>query len=97
MAYIITKKNGTRPLNDFEFNGLPVKKNSTGEMKFTDKQFHFYSDCFTVFNTKDEAENYIDFVKAEILKNETRYESAMTGSTAKLMKIANRLKVKETE
>lgn len=95
MSYVIVKGKGTRALNDFEWNGLPIrdKRDADGNYVFSDKLFHFYNDCCSSFRTIEEAENHIDYIKRTISENRIRYESVLAGSTDKLMKIASGLRV----
>ena len=90
--YVIVKGRGKRALNDFESGGIPTN-GKRYDVKFSDKMFHFYNDCCSSFDSTADAEEHIEFIKKEILENKERYERHLKGSTEKLMKIAERLKV----
>jgi hypothetical protein len=95
-GYVIVKGNGKQALNGFEDNGLPIKDKydpAHPEKAFSGKLFHFSKHSYMLFETKEEAESYIELVK-EIIKSETgRYEACLAGSTEKLMKIAESFRV----
>lgn len=104
MSYVIVKGKGTRALNDFEHNGLPIKANITRsqllenpESCYSDRMFHFYNDCASSFSTMEEAEQYIKTIKRWIEENRSRYENCIKGSTDKLMAFANKLRVIDIE
>lgn len=66
MNYVIVKGKSNRALNDFEFNGLPVKSNATmwqmienPESCYSNRLFHFYNDCASSYRTIEEAEHHI--------------------------------------
>lgn len=65
MSYVIVKGKSKKALNDFEFNGLPIKNNATWLQRienpegcYSNKLFHFYNDCASIYETIEEAENY---------------------------------------
>lgn len=104
MSYVIVKGKSKKALNDFEFNGLPIKANVTRwqmienpESCYSDRLFHFYNDCASIYRTIKEAEDYISLIKRQIEENRNRYESCIKGSTDKLMKFANQLRVIDSE
>lgn len=104
MSYVIVKGNSIKALNDFEFNGLPVKANAkmwkmmeSPESCYSNKLFHFYNDCASSYRTFEEAEHHIAVIKRQIEENRDRYEACIKGSTDKLMKFANQLKVIDIE
>lgn len=104
MSYVIVKGNSKRALNDFEFNGLPIKSNVTKwdlmenpQQCYSDRLFHFYNDCASSFDTIEKAERYIATIKRWIEENRNRYEYYLKGSTDKLMKFANKLRVIDIE
>lgn len=100
MSYVIVKGKSKKALNDFEFNGLPIKNNATWWQRiqnpegcYSNKLFHFYDDCASIYETIEEAENYICLIKKQIVENRDRYESCVKGSTDKMMMFANQLRV----
>ena len=100
MSYVIVKGNSNKALNDFECNGLPIKRNATLEqMKtnpqecYSDRLFHFYKDCASSFRTKEEAECHIAVIKQAIENNRSRYEQYVPGSTDKMLHFADKLHV----
>lgn len=100
MSYVIVKGKSKKALNDFEFNGLHIKNNTTlwqrienPESCYSNKLFHFYNDCASIYETIEEAENYICLIKKQIVENRDRYESCVKGSTDKMMMFANQLRV----
>lgn len=104
MSYVIVKGKSKKALNDFEFNGLPIKNNTTlwqrienPESCYSNKLFHFYNDCASIYETIEEAENYICLIKKQIVENRDRYESCVKGSTDKMMMFANQLRVIDVE
>ena len=104
MSYVIVKGKSNRALNDFEFNGLPVKSNATmwqmienSESCYSNRLFHFYNDCAGSYRTIEEAEHHISLIKRQIEENRDRYESCIKGSTDKMLKFANQLRVIDIE
>ena len=102
MSYIVVKGKGKRKLNGFESGDLPICNKTyfnerTGrlEYKFSNKQFSYHKDCYTVFSTVEEAESYIQFIRDEITNNTKRYESVLKGSTGQLLKYTDDLHVIE--
>ena len=76
MSYVIVKGKSNRALNDFEFNGLPVKSNATmwqmienPESCYSNKLFHFYNDCASSYRTIEEAEHHISQVSKTGLRH----------------------------
>ncbi len=98
MSFIIVKGKGTIALDNFAWNDLPVKKKlKNGKRVFSDAMFRFDNSHCDVFETVEKAAACIDFIKNEINRNSSRYESAVEGSTEKLMQIANKLRVVERD
>lgn len=104
MSYVIVKGKSNRALNDFEFNGLPVKSNATmrqmienPESCYSNRLFHFYNDCAGSYRTIEEAEHHISLIKRQIEENRDRYENCIKGSTDKMLKFANQLRVIDIE
>lgn len=103
MKYIITKGRGTTPLNGTFINDLPTtgkckwnEKTRSFESVYTDKKiFEFNNDCYSVFDTEDDALRHITYIKKSIEEERERYEDCIKGSTDKLLKVANNLKVVE--
>lgn len=104
MSYVIVKGKSNKALNDFEFTGLPIKSNATRwqmiedpESCYSNRLFHFYSDCASSYRTIQEAENYICWIKRQIEENRDRYENYIKGSADKMLKFANQLRVIDIE
>ena len=104
MSYVIVKGKSNKALNNFEFNGLPVKLNATRRQMienpgscYSNRLFHFYNDCAGSYRTVEEAEHHITLIKRQIEENRDRYESCIKGSTDKMLKFANQLRVIDIE
>ncbi len=100
MSYVIVKGKSNKALNNFEVFGLPIKSNATifaimtdPQSCYSDKLFHFYKDCASIYETIEDAENYIKYIKKMIINESKRYEDCIKGSTNKLMNFANQLRV----
>lgn len=98
--YTINLK-GSKKLCSFYFNDLPISgKREFSESKnrlvniFSPKNIFVFDNCnYMFFNSKEEATGYLQHIKQEIKENRERYETALEGSTDKLLKYADGLKV----
>ena len=86
MSYVIVKGKSDKALNGFEAFGLPIKSNAT-------KLFHFDKDCASIYETIEDAEDYIKYIKKMILNESKRYEDCVKGATNRLMSFANQLRI----
>ena len=67
------------------------------ESCYSNRLFHFYNDCASSYRTIEEAEHHISLIKRQIEENRDRYESCIKGSTDRLLKFANQLRVIDIE
>jgi hypothetical protein len=92
--YAIRTKNGL--LNSFYTNGLPTTRKAffnentnKFEPKFTLRDIMNCTGGYMIFDTQQEAEQHINYIKSEVEDSRERYESALQGSTDKLLSIIN--------
>ena len=96
--YAIRTKNGL--LNGFYSNDLPITrklyfndKTERLEPKFTIKNMMNCTGGYIFFDTSEEAEEYINYIRRDIEENRKRYESALEGSTDQLLSVVNGFKI----
>ena len=109
MSYVIVK--GNRKLHQFHSNDAPVgrkkvwKEDYLGRKDYewktvfsTAGMFKYYKTSYSTFNSLEEAQEFLDkCVKEAIEKNRARYEEFLSGSTDKLLKYANTLRIIEDD
>ena len=100
MSYVIVKGKSNKALNGFEAFGLPIKSNATKfaimtdpQSCYSDKLFRFDKDCASIYETIEDAEDYIKYIKKMILNESKRYEDCVKGSTNRLMSFTNQLRI----
>ena len=110
MSYVIVNKNNKK-LHTFHSNESPIgykrvyytdrlsgQENFKYEKRYcSSTMFTFYKDSYTRYKSYDEAIEYIESMKNQVLKNEKRYEEFLNGSTKKLLKYIEKLRIIEDD
>lgn len=96
--YAIKTQNGL--LNGFYTNDLPTtnklyfnENTDKFEPKFTLRNMLNCSGGHMIFDSQEEAEDYINYLKNKVNEDRKRYEISLKGSTDRLLDIINKFKV----